>query len=511
MHLEQIARFLTLLSPLHLKGNRRIIALKVREEQREIKYLCAKQITSSQHITRQEMEATEQEVKRFSISRLVLWSENPRDPLPDRKSVTENDRIIRRAIKDIDDSWKLSSLLNQMGDAYDFSEIPTVVVKDGHPIVYDGNRRVILAIIRHTPKYLNLLPPVTRKKLEKFEVPTKLYCNVCPERKALKFIVRKHSKSGSWKPIQQGLFRMRYIDQAPSALLQFNSLTDGAIEKSNVLNQGFVETQVFKKGHLESLGISVEKDCIKSPYTTEELQSIITDIFEKIKDETINTRNRPRVGKLPGLLSNEVKALCLSKKDQPRVYIEKYTPIDPTPIEGEGREEKAVPQKRTRRVEEDETPLFGKILYLKPGSVNNLYQEIEGVDLLISKSIKTSEKKKSMRKGVTKNAHVVTRMALRLLCETALKDPGMNKLAEYLSKYFEDARKSLSRKERKFLSHNLSKVDPKAAHDHEQLLSLLQDSAHTYDESTRDYKNTVAMSVLVGAILSCSHGKEITR
>lgn len=197
MHLDQMARFLTLRLPLHLKGNRRIIALKVREEQREFKYLCAEQNTSSQHITRQEMEATEQEVKRFSISRLVLWSENPRDPLPDRKSVKENDRIIRRAIKDIDDSWKLSSLLNQMGDAYDFSEIPTVVVKDGHPIVYDGNRRVILAIIRHTPKYLSQLPPVTRKKLEKFEVPTKLYCNVCPEGKALKFIVRKHSKSGS--------------------------------------------------------------------------------------------------------------------------------------------------------------------------------------------------------------------------------------------------------------------------------------------------------------------------
>lgn len=446
------------------------------------------------------MEATEQEVKRFSISRLVLWSENPRDPLPDRKSVKENDRIIRRAIKDIDESWKLSSLLNQMGDAYDFSEIPTVVVKDGHPIVYDGNRRVILAIIRHTPKYLSLLPPVTRKKLEKFEVPTKLYCNVCPERKALKFIVRKHSKSGSWKPIQQGLFRMRYIDQAPSALLLFNSLTGGAIERSDVLNQGFVETQVFKKGHLESLGISVEKDCIKSPYTTEELQSIITDIFEKIKIKKINTRKRPRVGDLPGLLSNEVQALCSSKKDQPRVYTEKYTPIDPAPIEEGEREEKASsPKKRTPRNKLYETPLFGGSLSLKEGPVNNLYREIEALDKLITKNV---------GKGLSEDAHIVTRMALRLLCETAWKELKMHNLEEYLKEYFDVAKARLCKAEKTLLSKNISDEDPKPLETHKQLLSWLQDSAHTYDESTRNYKQTVAMSVLVGAILSCSHGKE---
>ena len=454
------------------------------------------------------MDSDKQKVKEYSISKLVLWSENPRDPLPDRKIGRENDEIIRRAIADEDESWKLSSLLNQMGDAYDFSEIPTVVVKDKCPIVYDGNRRVILAIIRHTPKYLELLPPVTRKKLEKFEVPTKLYCNVCPEHKALRFIVRKHSKSGSWKPIQQDRFRMMYMDQAPSALLLFNSLTKGAIERSDVLNQGFVGTQVFTKGHLESLNISVEKDCIKSPYTTEELLSIVTDIFEKIKDEKINTRNRSHVGELPSLLSQKVQELCSSRKDQPRVYTEKYVPIEPAPIEEGGQEEKAVSKKRTRRVEEDETPLFGKVLCLRSGSVNNLYKEIEELDLLISKSIKKSEKNKSQRKGVTVNAHVVTRMALRLLCETALKDIGMNDLGQYLERFFEDARRLLSGEEKTFLSHNLSEEDPKASRNHTKLLSLLQAAAHTYDESARNYKQTIAMSVMVGAILSCSHGKE---
>lgn len=454
------------------------------------------------------MDPDKQKVKEYSISRLVLWSENPRDPLPDRKIGRENDRIIRRAIEDVDKSWKLLSLLKTMGEMYDSSDLPIVVMKDGHPIVYDGNRRVILAMIKHNEKYLKLLPSSARRKLEGFDVDKKLYCDVCTEATALKLIIRKHADSGSWKPIQQGLFRMRYMGESPSILLQINSLTDGAIEKSKMLNQRFVEEEVFTRSHLESLGISIEGDSIMSAYTKDELVSILRDIFKLIEKGDISTRKRPALGKLPSSLSERSQALCSSKKDQPRVYTEKYVPIEPAPIEEGAREEKTVPKKRTRRVEEDETPLFGKVLCLRSGSVNNLYKEIEELDLLISKSIKKSEKNKSQRKGVTVNAHVVTRMALRLLCETALKDIGMNDLGKYLERFFEDARRLLSGEEKTFLSHNLSEEDPKASHNHTKLLSLLQAAAHTYDESARNYKQTIAMSVLVGAILSCSHGKQ---
>lgn len=454
------------------------------------------------------MESDKQKVKELSISRLVLWSENPRDPLPDRKIGRENARIIHRAIEDIDKSWKLLSLLKTMGEMYDSSDLPIVVMKDGHPIVYDGNRRVILAMIKHNEKYLKLLPSSARRKLEGFDVDKKLYCDVCTEATALKLIMRKHADSGSWKPIQQGLFRMKYMEESPSILLLINSLTDGAIESSQMLNQRFVEEEVFTKSRLESLGISVEGDSIKSAYTKDELVGILRDIFKLIEEGDISTRNRPALGNLPGLLSESSQTSYSSKKDQPRVYTEKYVLIEPVPIEEGGQEEKAVPKKRTRRVEEDETLLFGKVLYLRSGSVNNLYKEIEELDLLISKSIKKSEKNKSQRKGVTVNAHVVTRMALRLLCETALKDIGMNDLGKYLERFFEDARRLLSGEEKTFLSHNLSEEDPKASHNHTKLLSLLQAAAHTYDESARNYKQTIAMSVLVGAILSCSHGKE---
>lgn len=445
------------------------------------------------------MESDKQKVKELSISRLVLWSENPRDPLPDRKIGRENDRIIRRAIEDVDKSWKLLSLLKTMGEMYDSSDLPIVVMKDGHPIVYDGNRRVILAMIKHNEKYLKLLPSSARRKLEGFDVDKKLYCDVCTEATALKLIMRKHADSGSWKPIQQGLFRMKYMEESPSILLLINSLTDGAIESSQMLNQRFVEEEVFTKSRLESLGISVEGDSIKSAYTKDELVGILRDIFKLIEEGNISTRNRPALGKLPSSLSERSQALCSSKKDQPRVYTEKYVPIEPAPIEEGAREEKPVPKKRTPRSKMYETPLFGGPLSLKDSPVNNLYREVEALDKLITKNV---------GKGLTEDAYIVIRMALRLLCETAWKDLKKEGLEQYLKDYFKAAKAKLSKGEKTLSSKNLSEEDPKSLETHKQLLSLLNDSAHTYDESTRNYKQTVAMSVMVGAILSCSHGKE---
>ena len=146
-----------------------------------------------------------------------------------------------------------------------------------------------------------------------------------------------------------------------------------------------------------------------------------------------------------------------------------------------------------------ETPLFGGTLSLKGGRVNNLYRDIEALDKLITKNV---------GKLLSEDAHIVTRMALRLLCETAWKELKMHNLEEYLKKYFDVAKARLDKPEKTLLSKNISDEDPKPLETHKQLLSWLQDSAHTYDESTSNYKQTVAISVLVGAILSCSHGKE---
>ena len=88
----------------------------------------------------------EQTIKYIAISDLVLWTENPRDPID--VNATDQD-VVNRAILDQNAKWNLKRLAKEMGDFYDFSELPTVVYIKNKPVVYDGNRRIILAKIKH--------------------------------------------------------------------------------------------------------------------------------------------------------------------------------------------------------------------------------------------------------------------------------------------------------------------------------------------------------------------------
>src|SRR4051812_10156307 len=85
-----------------------------------------------------------QEIQFLKIKDLVLWSENPRDPIP-----TGGDQeIADNAVVDQLSKWNLPKLAKQMGTDYDFSEIPTVVFHGGSAVVYDGNRRMVLAKLK---------------------------------------------------------------------------------------------------------------------------------------------------------------------------------------------------------------------------------------------------------------------------------------------------------------------------------------------------------------------------
>ncbi len=74
----------------------------------------------------------DEEVKYISIKKLVLWTENPRDPI-DKKAVDQD--IVNRALDDDLRKWTLATLAKEMGDYYDFSELPTVVYHGKIPVV----------------------------------------------------------------------------------------------------------------------------------------------------------------------------------------------------------------------------------------------------------------------------------------------------------------------------------------------------------------------------------------
>ena len=72
-----------------------------------------------------------QQVEYIPLDDLVLWTENPRDPLDGDYT---NDDVIRRATDGRNDKqWQLSKLSKEMGDRFDLSELPTVCRIDDGP------------------------------------------------------------------------------------------------------------------------------------------------------------------------------------------------------------------------------------------------------------------------------------------------------------------------------------------------------------------------------------------
>lgn len=119
----------------------------------------------------------DQEVKYIDIRELVLWTENPRDPID--KNASDQD-IVDRALNDKLKKWTLAKLSTEMGDYYDFSELPTVFYHGKRPVVYDGNRRMILGKIK---RGLVKAPDGIKEQLADF--PDKIPCNVCEKQFAL--------------------------------------------------------------------------------------------------------------------------------------------------------------------------------------------------------------------------------------------------------------------------------------------------------------------------------------
>lgn len=54
----------------------------------------------------------EQEIRTIKVRDLVLWSENPRDPIGSAVSAAE---VIKRAVEDSKSKWNLKKLAREMG------------------------------------------------------------------------------------------------------------------------------------------------------------------------------------------------------------------------------------------------------------------------------------------------------------------------------------------------------------------------------------------------------------
>lgn len=389
-----------------------------------------------------------QQVEYIPLDDLVLWTENPRDPLDGDYT---NDDVIRRATDGRNDKqWQLSKLSKEMGDRFDLSELPTVCRIDDGPKyrVYDGNRRVILAMLRKagltTEGHQQLVPP---------DFPDPIPCNVCDEETALENVERKHRGNGSWKQYERDRFMFDYRGGPKTVLIRLEELIK-AVTKWPALNMRYVEDDVFNKKHLEEMGLLPDEPDFGVPL--ELLEELVEAVADKLDNElnTRNARNDP-ASVLPGELMDRIReARHRRPAGEKADGRERELPSDNSepPSQshgGPGRDDVLRPDTsgtlphtdasarrrrgRTRQVKPASIPVFGNPsgLRLQTGDVNNMYRTLEELWNMYAR-------------GGMRNAAAfvpIFRMGLRLLIDTAAME-RCGGLDRYVGEYAGEAKKT---------------------------------------------------------------------
>lgn len=421
-----------------------------------------------------------QTIKYIKVRDLVLWTENPRDPI----DTSANDiDVIKRAVSDSQCKWNLKSLASEMGAYYDFSELPIIVYKNKKPIVYDGNRRVVLAKLKLGVVEIDGFNAETLP-----EVPEELPCNVCSEEIALESVYRKHVKSrNSWGAIERDIFATKFQNKEKSIFLMFDEGTNGFISKHPEMNQGFVRREVLTETNLKEMGFEFQNGTLYTRHSAEEVEVLLTNLIDKIRNKEISTRGEFR-GKPISVLDRRVQEIISSNQDNelaPYVKPNLITPAEESCVKGATT---ISSPKKTRITKAAIMPFFGGKLVLTPGNVNNLYRDISALcDIIEDKN-----------NGFSDCAIAIIRMSFRLLCETASKELKYNDVKDYIQTYGPNAKKKLDQNTKTYIaSYNVS---------NQTLTQLLHTGAHNY-LSSKSVDQAKSISILLGAILKESHGR----
>ena len=225
---------------------------------------------------------TQQEIKNINIKDLVLWTENPRDPFD--KNATDQEIADRALSARGHSKWKLKKLFESMGKWYDTSELPTVVYVNGKPVVYEGQRRILIGKIIH-----KCVKVKTNIDFSNFDFPKKIPCNVCDKKTALQNIDRKHGDNGTWGELERDDFKHKHMGEDKSFFLAIDEKTR-IISDNPFMNQRFVKNEVFSLKALDYLGLGVKNNILVTPYDDEDLTVILDKIISLVHNKEITTR-----------------------------------------------------------------------------------------------------------------------------------------------------------------------------------------------------------------------------
>ncbi len=410
-----------------------------------------------------------QKIKDIEVKKLVLWTENPRDPV---RSNAKNQKIADRAISGgTSKKWNLRKLFKSMGNRYDYSELPTVVYVNRKPVIYDGNRRVLIGKIIHGYVQVKNCP-----NFSGFEFPESIPCNVCDLKTALEHVDRKHADSGSWDTLERDIFRHKHMKEKLSSFLVIEKATH-LISSNPALNQRFVKEEIFDETTLRELGFVIENNKLifahKNNYDANAILDYITYLVES---KELSTRK------------NRGKVLALLNKDKNiKKILDRKGEIPTLPYSRKDETTQAQPPKTPNATKGREHNLFGEnTLSLVSGSVENIYHDL----MLMYKN--------KDKKEYSPDFPRLMRMGIRLLCELAAQDEKL-KLDEYIDSNHEAAKTMLSQDEKTTLSVN-STTSSKI------LIKNIQIGAHGYTASNNLHQ-TIAISLIVGKMLEITHGR----
>ena len=143
-------------------------------------------------------------------------------------------------------------------------------------------------------------------------------------------------------------------------------------------------------------------------------------------------------------------------------------------------------QRQSKRTHKKKPELFGGPLYLRAGKVNDLYRDVKDLYEFYAKD----------KEKLSATFPNLIRMSLRLLCEVAANNV---KIDIYLNNNFLAAKQTLSQDTKTTLSsHNVTDLS---------IVQLLHVGAHNYS-SANNVEQTIALSIIIGAILTITYGKD---
>lgn len=414
-----------------------------------------------------------QKIEYIAVKDSVLRTENPRDPIDEDATDQE---VVERAYSVPQKKWNSRSFAESMGAMYAFSELPTIVYKNGKPVVYDGNRRIALAKIKFG--YVNHLQTFDLKIPDYPEI---MPCAVCSEELAVERILRKHNSTGSWNALEREKFERKYKSVDKSPFLVVEEALD-VISTNKKLNQNFVKDEILTEPNLAKLGFSIKKGQLFSKHSENDSKAIFQNIVDEIRDKSISTRNsRGQVYEVP---DDSSKKIIEQDANRPESVVQLPPP---SKIETGG---KIVSNRYTQRISmSKEVEIFGEKLYLKQGTVNNPYRDICVLYTYW-------ESRKNSDKPLSETFTALICMPLRLLVETAAAEENQD-IKGYVNANYSEAKGLLNKDEKTTLSNLISSESGK-------IIQLLQSGAHNY-ESACNFAQTKILSVLIAKMLRTSH------